>query len=396
MPATNTRARYGTVTKTLHWVTALMIVTLIPTGIIANQIAHGPDPLNAATLFSVHKTLGIALFAVALVRVLWAVSQPKCDPLHPDRRAETFLAELVHWLLYASLIVVPLSGWVSHAASEGFAPIWWPLGQNLPLVPESEAVKEIAGNLHVIFERVLVASLLLHVAGAVKHAVIDRDGTLARMWFGAREVAGPAPHKGSATPVLAALGVYALALGIGGALGLLRAPEAVAAPAGPALAEVASEWRVTEGTLEIGIVQFGSALTGSFADWTAEITYDPGTGAGAVEVTIAIASVTLGSVTSEALGADWFGAETFPTATYSAAISGGALAEGTLTLKGAEVPVSLPFELTIEGETATMTGATSVDRAAFGIGDEGESTVGRTVDIAVSLTAVRGGGPDEG
>jgi len=87
MPATNTRARYGTVTKTLHWLTALMILTLIPTGIIANQIAHGPNPLNAATLFSVHKTLGIALFAVALIRILWAVSQPKCDPLHPDRRA---------------------------------------------------------------------------------------------------------------------------------------------------------------------------------------------------------------------------------------------------------------------------------------------------------------------
>ena len=48
--------------------------------------------------------------------------------LHPDRKTETLLAEIVHWLLYGSLILVPLSGWIHHAATEGFAPIWCTYG----------------------------------------------------------------------------------------------------------------------------------------------------------------------------------------------------------------------------------------------------------------------------
>ncbi|HKK97771.1 MAG TPA: cytochrome b/b6 domain-containing protein, partial [Marivita sp.] len=180
MHLTNTQSQYGVVTKTFHWLTALGIVLVIPLGIIANDMPYDTSEQLAdkAWLFSLHKTVGVTVFFVALARIAWAVSQPKPAPLHPDRKAETLLAEIVHWLLYGSLILVPLSGWIHHAATEGFAPVWWPFGQNLPLVPDDAAVAEAFAGLHIVFERVLVISLILHVGGAVKHAVIDKDSTL--------------------------------------------------------------------------------------------------------------------------------------------------------------------------------------------------------------------------
>ncbi|MDP4990023.1 MAG: cytochrome b/b6 domain-containing protein, partial [Marivita lacus] len=123
MPVANTTAQYGAVAKTFHWLTALGILAVIPLGIIANDLPYdtAEQLADKAWLFSLHKTIGVTLFFVALARILWALSQPKPAPLHPDRKTETLLAEIVHWLLYGSLVLVPLSGWIHHAATEGFA-----------------------------------------------------------------------------------------------------------------------------------------------------------------------------------------------------------------------------------------------------------------------------------
>ena len=401
MTLTNSAARYGTVTKTFHWLTALLIVSVIPLGIIANDMAHqirAGDVDDAfiqrtALLFSLHKTIGLTIFAVALARILWALTQTKPAALHPERKAETFLAELVHWLLYAALLLVPLSGWIHHAATSGFAPIWWPFGQTLPFVPQDDGVARTAAALHIIFERVLVASILLHVLGALKHHLIDKDATLRRMWFG-RTTASPdrpKPHRALA-PAGTAVVVYAGALAIGAALGLFRT-EAGAAPT-ETLAEVASDWTVTEGEIAITVVQFGSEVEGSFGDWTAAITYDPEAEnpKGRVETTIAIPSLSLGSVTDQAMGPDYFDSTTYPTATFTAEIletDTGHVADGTLTLKGETVPVTLPFDLTLDGDTATASGSVTLLRRDFGIGTA-ETTVGYEVGIDISLTAQRG------
>ncbi|MEL6211146.1 MAG: cytochrome b/b6 domain-containing protein, partial [Pseudomonadota bacterium] len=101
MSLTNTASSYGGVTKTLHWLTALLILTLIPLGVVANNMAYElrnasapSDALLAQTawLFSLHKTLGVAVFFVALARIAWAVTQPKPGLLHPDRKAESLAA----------------------------------------------------------------------------------------------------------------------------------------------------------------------------------------------------------------------------------------------------------------------------------------------------------------
>lgn len=400
MSLTNTEARYGAVAKTFHWVIALAMIFQFALGVVAEEIPLGTETQVAlkANLFSTHKTIGILIFAVALLRVLWAVTQPKPAPMHSERRAETFLAETIHWALYAALIIVPLSGWVIHSASEGYAPIWLPGIQNLPFVPTSTAVEEVAITTHWVFTKVLLGAFLLHAAGALKHALIDRDGTLARMWFGRPPGDLPADdghEPGAAAPAAAAIYVVGAVAVIAFSAELLGGGDA--AEAAQPRAAGGGNWAVQDGTLGLTVTQFGSEVEGSFADWTADIQFSEQAtdgSHGTVRVEIAIPTLTLGSVTDEALGADYFNADAHPTALFQGDIvaAGGAYeARGTLELSGDSAEVTLPFTLDIAGDTATMTGETTLDRRDFGIGagTSDPGTLGFEVPVSVSLTATR-------
>jgi cytochrome b561/polyisoprenoid-binding protein YceI len=396
MPARNTATSYGTVARSLHWLTALLIIVNFPLGVIADDLPFDTSEALAfkAQLFSVHKTLGVAIFCVALFRILWALTGDKPVSLHPNRRVENFVADVVHWALYLSLVVVPLSGWVHHAAVEGFAPILWPLGQGLPFVPISETVAGIAATAHWLFTKVLLASVALHVLGALKHAIVDGDLTMARMTSGS--IAGkPMGARQPIAPALVALAIFA-AGGAGAwalARGAAEAPVAEA-PTAAAPTETAGNWQVADGTLTLGVQQMGASVAGSLPVWTAAITFDEATGTGSVQVDIDTTQVILGSVSDQAKGPEFFDIATHPTARFTADITpaGEAFeAKGTLSLRGADVPVTLPFTLQITGDTATMAGNLTLDRRDFGMGPSygDEKTVGFTVTVDVALTATR-------
>lgn len=394
----NTTQSYGRVAKTFHWLTALLILTAIPLGIVANNMPFetGEELARKAFVFSIHKTVGVTAFFVALARIAWAILQPRPAPLHPERSAETLAAEVVHFTLYGAIVLVPLSGWIHHAATTGFAPIWWPFGQNLPFVPKSTEAAETFAALHVIFERVLIISLVLHVAGALKHRFFDRDQTLARMLPGTAALPVLAPHKTGIAPPLGAVAAFIAAIGVGAALGKFSHSD-VAAEA-PTLEAVASDWVVQDGSLGFSVAQMGQPVAGAFEDWTASIRFDEATGTGDVEVTIAIGSLSLGQVTGQALGTEFFDSETHPTAIFVADIAPaegteGAthVATGSLSLKGVELPLTLPFTLDVNEGTATMSGEVPLARLDFGIGPSypDGSQVGLDITVATALTAVK-------
>ncbi|WP_026756159.1 cytochrome b/b6 domain-containing protein [Sediminimonas qiaohouensis] len=410
MPLSTTSTAYGAVTKGFHWITALLILTAIPLGLIGDELAQeirqtdagGDQALidRAVLVFSLHKTIGLAAFFTAALRILWAIGQPKPGLLNGGRWAEATLAETIHWALYGAMLITPLAGWVTHSAETGFAPIWWPFGQNLPFVPKDAAIAGAAGMVHFLSSQVLIGAIVLHLAGALKHHLIDRDATLRRMLPGQTD-AMPSPQQpGHTAPVLAAIAIWVgvLAAGIAPALGNAGGDEAGA----PAMTSAAAgNWQVEGGTLAISITQMGNTVTGEFAQWQADITFadDPNTARnGDVEVSIAIPSLTLGSVSDQAMGADFFAADEFPKATFTADIlraegENAFTAEGQLTLKGQSVPVTMPFTLKIEGERATMSGGTTLDRRNYNIGEgvQDESSLGFDVDVDVSLTATRAG-----
>ncbi|MCF6443501.1 cytochrome b/b6 domain-containing protein [Nereida sp. MMG025] len=405
MAIANTATRYGSVARFFHWTIAIGIFTVIPLGVIAHNLSLGIKAGTAssetiqltATLFSLHKTIGLVIFFTALARIFWAVTQPKPAPLARHKGWEHTLSAVVHWLLYGSLVLVPLTGWIHHASTSGFAPIWWPFGQSLPFVAQTAQVAEVTANLHLLFERVMVIALALHIAGALKHHFVDRDDTLRRMAGGACLEPTTQPH-GRALPLAGALGVWVIALGIGGAAGLYSTSEAAQVDA---LEQATGEWQVVDGTIGLTITQFGSQVDGAFADWTADIAFTPPStpdgadATGRVTTTINIPSLQLGSVTDQALGPDFFDADTFPTATYEGTITGGDdetyMATGTLTIRDQSMPVSFPFTMTLEGDTATMSGTVRLNRMDFNIGASmaDESSLLFGVDVQIALTATR-------
>jgi cytochrome b561/polyisoprenoid-binding protein YceI len=401
MTTHNTFNSYGRISRALHWITAILILAMIPMGFVAENMAHAINAPGAApsdadmarvvTLFSLHKTIGVALFFLALIRLIWMLTQPKPVPLHPERKLETFLAEVVHYALYGALVLVPLTGWIHHASATGFAPIWWPFGQGLPFIPQNAAVSQAFSTLHFLAIIILIGALVLHIAGAVKHQVIDQDSTLRRMTRGVAD--GTPTEHATALPVLAAVLVWILVpLGAASA-GWFTTTSA----SGPQLEQVASDWQVQDGTLAISVVQMGSTVQGEFSDWTAQISYDeaattPKTGE--VTVTISIPSLSLGSVTQQAMGPDYFDAGQFATAVFQADLNRtetGLVADGTLTIKDKSIPLSFPFALDITNGVASAQGSAQVNRMDFGIGQSvaDAGTLAFEVMIDFALTATR-------
>lgn len=423
----NSFSRYGSVAKTFHWLTAFLILSAFPLGYFANQLAHqilsadfdgSQATITRATLlFSLHKTVGIAAFFVALLRILWAITQPKPGLLHPDNKPEALAAEVVHWILYGSLVAVPLTGWVHHAATTGFAPILWPFGQGLPLVPKSETFAGFVGSVHVVLVYTLLAALGLHVAGALKHHVIDRDSTLRRMLPGTADLPEPPPQSHSLMPAGVAALVFAAVLAGGSLFGFVgehahtghdhsshahdhshdHGDDHAAADDEERTVGTDGNWQVSEGTLGLTIQQMGSGVSGTFGRWAATINFDepsaPGP-AGSVEVEIDITSLSLGTVTDQAMGADYFAASTYPTARFEAEIeklAAGYQAVGTLTIRDKTQPLTLPFDLTLDGDTASMSGSVTVNRMDYDVGlaTKDAGSLGFEVLIDVALTAAR-------
>lgn len=396
MQASNTPRAYGWVARFFHWTVAVLILAAIGLGLYAGSLPRGAQEQMQAIFqaFSIHKTVGVAVLVLAVARILWTLTQPRPRPLHPGRRLETFAAEAVHWALWIGMVIMPLTGWLLHSAAPGgFSRILWPLGQRLPGVSEDAALAERLAAFHETGWWVLAGLIVLHVAGALKHVLIDRDGTLSRMAGNPARAPEPPPARPA---VLSHLLAALAALAIWGATALVAGQEGDKAPPA-AVAEapaVASGWAVQQGRLGIEVVQGGSPISGQFGQWDAAIDYDPAARTGHVTVTIDIASLELGSVSDSARGPDFLNAPAHPTATFDAEILAegtGPVARGTLTIAGKALPAELPFTLVIDGDTATAKGRMQVDRRDFGVGAgyADESTVGFAIGIDFDLTAKR-------
>ena len=410
----NTKTRYGSVAQLLHWATALLILILLPMGLYMHDlpISNSEEIEDKVWLYSLHKTLGMTVLLVAVARIVWAFFSPKPVPLHPERKLETFAAETVHWTLYISILLVPVIGYVHHAASVGFAPIWGPFPDGLPFIPKSVEFSKLTGFMHFILALVMGGSIFLHVAGAMKHAVLEKDGTLTRMVPFKRGdyenlLKQTSTHKSRAAMV-AAVGVIAIALGASAYEHMNRIN------AKPEVRQIANEtgsqetrevdaegprWIVDHenSVLEIAIQQLGAPVKGTFANWNADIVFDPDDlENSSVTVEIIIDSLTLGSVSEQAKSVDFLNAKNFPQAVFSTdnfeKTENGYLAKGMLDLHGILMPIELPFTLAIEEGKADMSGSTVLNRIDFGVGAKGfadENSVQHNVTVDVKISANR-------
>ncbi|MBU1540880.1 MAG: cytochrome b [Alphaproteobacteria bacterium] len=171
------RNRYSTVSLTLHWLIAALVVSQVLL-IMAHDATEGPI---SREFVQIHKSVGLGILVLTLGRIGWRIANPAI-PL-PDEmpRWQRLLARATHILFYVVLIGMPLGGWAASSAA-GREIVWfglfeWPL---LPIGGGREAAGQLM-DMHELGAKALYVLIILHVAGALKHHFVDRDNVLHRM-----------------------------------------------------------------------------------------------------------------------------------------------------------------------------------------------------------------------
>ncbi|CAN5272073.1 cytochrome b [soil metagenome] len=173
----NTQTNYGSVAKFFHWLIFIVVVWQFIVGFFVEDMEK---LLRVSSLFPLHKLIGLATLLIIALRLLWLVYNPK--PILPaaGKNWERFLAHATHALLYVSIIVMSLSGWMMSTAA-GKAPKLGSYTLPMPGVSISKTLSTQAGDVHLIAAWVLLAFVSLHILAALKHHFINKDNVLKRM-----------------------------------------------------------------------------------------------------------------------------------------------------------------------------------------------------------------------
>ncbi len=179
--ATATTPRYTAPAIVLHWLLAVAIVASFSVGVYMHELPFSPTKLK---LYNWHKWAGVTILALSALRLLWRLAhRPPADPPMPAWQARA--AHWTHRLLYLLFFAVPLSGW-AYSSAAGFPIVWFGVLPLPDFVPVDKALAESIKPLHELFAKALAVLVVLHVAAALKHQFIDRDGLIDRMRLGRR------------------------------------------------------------------------------------------------------------------------------------------------------------------------------------------------------------------
>ncbi len=172
-------SRYSRGAMVFHWTIAVLILLNVVGAFVAEDLPKA----EAAQLMGNHKAMGITILILSIGRLVWRFAKP-VPPLSTGLKAwEVGLAKVTHALFYVLMIAIPVSGWIMHSAGSGgkaisfFGLFSYP---GLPLA-QDRATAGVFHDVHEVMAFAMLALLALHVAGALKHQFIDRDGSIWRM-----------------------------------------------------------------------------------------------------------------------------------------------------------------------------------------------------------------------
>jgi cytochrome b561 len=191
-------SRYTKTAVILHWLIAIGIFAMFALGWFMTELPkEAPkqsaydvfnwgiytwqmaEPVSPRTFyFNLHKSLGVTLLALILIRILWRISHKPPAYLSSLQAWERKLATGTHHLLYLLMIALPLSGLVMSAYSK-YGVKWF----GIPFIKglDDNAMREFYLEIHEALGIVVLLFVALHIAGALKHKLIDKDDTMKRM-----------------------------------------------------------------------------------------------------------------------------------------------------------------------------------------------------------------------
>lgn len=185
---TLTPLRYTAPAIIAHWAIAVVMIVNLLLGLIAEDLPDSQIRLAIDT----HKSIGITVLCLVLLRILWRLSHRPPPFSEAIAYWERGLAHITHFGLYILMLWMPVTGWLHDSAWKAAPEIpmfWfglfeWPRIAVVMARPdaEKEALHQLFGAMHAIGGYALIALVLLHVAGALKHQFLDHQPELRRMW----------------------------------------------------------------------------------------------------------------------------------------------------------------------------------------------------------------------
>jgi len=174
----NTQQSYGWVSIILHWVTAIVVILLFAAGLWMEDFDYD-HPLYK-TVPHLHKSFGVLLVSLVVVRLVWRFSQPRPESLPNHKTWEKRASKIAHGILYLFLLLMLPSGYfITTAAGQGLDVFSW---FTIPsLIDDIDNLEDIAGEVHELIAFAMISVVFIHAAGAIKHHFYDKDMTLKRM-----------------------------------------------------------------------------------------------------------------------------------------------------------------------------------------------------------------------
>lgn len=174
--------RYTTLAMVLHWLSVLAVAGLLALGWYMSDLPLSPQRLK---LYNWHKWAGVTLLGLSSLRVLWRLTHrpPAMPPqiLEHSPAWQLRLADATHLALYGLLLAVPLIGW-AYSSAAGFPIVLFGVLPLPDLLPKDQDWAKLIKPMHALGAYTLCVLTVLHLAAALKHQFVDRDGLLQRMW----------------------------------------------------------------------------------------------------------------------------------------------------------------------------------------------------------------------
>ncbi len=178
MALRNFDQRWGWPSMSLHWLIAILIFGLLMVGFVMVQLPKSP---RYFWVFDMHKSIGITVLALMLLRLIWRLYASAPKPVPGTSALQRWAANLAHLGLYLMLFIMPFSGWLYDSASGLRAMKFFGLFTIPKLIEPNPQIKALAHEVHVWGAILLSALIIAHIAGALLHHYGKGDRTLMRM-----------------------------------------------------------------------------------------------------------------------------------------------------------------------------------------------------------------------
>ena len=196
----NKDTKYTNIAIALHWLIGIAILFMFILGWFMTELPRETPKTTSFDIFNLglvtwevakeqsqrtfyfhlHKSIGLTILMLVVIRIYWRFTNRPPAFLSSMKPWEKKLATATHHSLYLLMILIPLAGIIMSAASK-YGVKWF----GIKVIPgfNDKGVRDLFEQFHEIFGLLLLSLLIFHILGAVKHSIVEKDGTLRRMWF---------------------------------------------------------------------------------------------------------------------------------------------------------------------------------------------------------------------